>query len=168
MARALREFADEVEHAKHQVEQLAIEVGASIAIGTAAAFFTFGATEVAADGIAGALVSNAARVGVGLSARAAAIAGRIGAEAAFGAVTPDAKSSDSDTSSSASNSASSVTARAACAALALWDARVVRVRLRGAAAAAPSTSSSAFAPLALRLRRVMPPAFFWGTTCAGM
>ena len=86
MAGALEQFAGAVADARRRVEELAVEVGATLVVGTALAIFTFGAAEAAAAGISAGLIASAASIGVELSATAASIAGGVLAGAAFGAV----------------------------------------------------------------------------------
>ena len=86
MAGALEQFAGAVADARRRVEELAVEVGATLVVGTALAIFTFGAAEAAAAGISAGLIASAASIGVELSATAAAIGGGVLAGAAFGAV----------------------------------------------------------------------------------
>ena len=86
MAEALSQFADAVADAKSRVEELAVEIGATLVVGTALALVTFGAAEAAAAGISAGLIASAASIGVELSATAGAIAGGILSGGAFGAV----------------------------------------------------------------------------------
>jgi len=83
LAEACRKYAGAVRDAKHRVEELAVEIGATLVAGAALAFFTFGATEAAAAGISAELIAAAEAIGVELSATAASI---IGSAVAFGAV----------------------------------------------------------------------------------
>lgn len=59
MASACSQYADAVAAAKHRIEEAGAEVAATLFIGTVGAFFTFGATEAAADSIAAGLVATA-------------------------------------------------------------------------------------------------------------
>jgi hypothetical protein len=51
MAKGCDDYANKVEEVKHKIETAAIEVGATLVIGTAGAFLTFGASEAAAASI---------------------------------------------------------------------------------------------------------------------
>ena len=86
MAGALRQYADEVETAKHEIEALAVEIGAGVVLGAAAAWFTFGASAAAAAGIAARLVAVAASIGVRVSSSVAGIVSTALTGATFGAV----------------------------------------------------------------------------------
>lgn len=59
MGHACSKYADEVVAVKHKIEESGAEVGATLAIGTAGAFFTYGAAEGVADGLS-ALILDAA------------------------------------------------------------------------------------------------------------
>jgi hypothetical protein len=85
VAAALREYADAVEDAKRQVEELAAEAGAVLIVGAVAAVVTFGIGEAVAAGMTAGLVSAAAAVGVELSGTVAAITGGALTAATFGA-----------------------------------------------------------------------------------
>lgn len=86
VAGALRQYADEVETAKHEIEALAVEIGAGVVLGAAAAWFTFGASAAAAAGIAARLVAVAASIGVRVSSSVAGIVSTALTGATFGAV----------------------------------------------------------------------------------
>ena len=86
MAVALRQYADEVETAKHEIEALAVEIGAGVVLGAAAAWFTFGASAAAAAGIAARLVVVAASIGVRVSSSVAGIVSTALTGVTFGAV----------------------------------------------------------------------------------
>lgn len=85
LADALRRYADEVEAAQHEIEVLAVEIGAGIVIGAATAWFTFGASAAVAGGIAARLVALAASIGVRVSNSVAAITATVLTGATFGA-----------------------------------------------------------------------------------
>ena len=85
VAAALREYAGSVEDAKRQVEELVAGVGATLVVGGAAAFFTFGISEAVAAGVTAELVAAAAAVGVELSSTVAGITGGALTAATFGA-----------------------------------------------------------------------------------
>ncbi|MEJ2886983.1 WXG100-like domain-containing protein [Actinomycetospora aeridis] len=86
LAGALRRYADEVETAKHEIQTLAVEIGAGIVLGAAMAWFTFGASAAAAAGVAARLVALAAQIGVRVSTSVAGIVSTSLTGAAFGAV----------------------------------------------------------------------------------
>jgi hypothetical protein len=85
VAGALRDYADAVEDAKRQVEELVAAVGATLVVGGVTAFFTFGIGEGVAAGVTAELVSAAAAVGVELSSTVAGITGAALTAATFGA-----------------------------------------------------------------------------------
>jgi hypothetical protein len=85
VAAALREYADAVDEAKRQVEELVAAAGATLVVGTVAAVATLGIAEAAAAGLTAWLVSTAAAVGVELSGTVAAITGGALTAATFGA-----------------------------------------------------------------------------------
>ncbi len=85
VATGLREYADAVDDAKRQIEDLAAVVGGTLVAGGVAAFFTFGIGEVVAAGVTAELVSAAAAVGVELSGTVAGITGGALTAATFGA-----------------------------------------------------------------------------------
>lgn len=58
LGNACTHYADGVAAAKRKIEEVLAEAGAAVAVGTAAAFFTFGVAEGAADGIAAAILAN--------------------------------------------------------------------------------------------------------------
>jgi hypothetical protein len=58
MAKGCEDFANKVEQVKHKIEQAAIEVGATLVIGTVGAFLTFGASEAAAATITAGLTAT--------------------------------------------------------------------------------------------------------------
>ena len=82
---ALREYADAVDDAKRQVEELVAALGATIVAGAVAAVATFGVGEIVAAGVTAELVSAAAAVGVELSSTVAGITGGALTAATFGA-----------------------------------------------------------------------------------
>ncbi|GAA4766723.1 WXG100 family type VII secretion target [Actinomycetospora chibensis] len=86
IAGALRQYADEVETAKHEIEALAVEIGAGVVLGAAAAWFTFGASAAAAAGIAARLVAVAASIGVRVSSSVTGIVSTALTGATFGTV----------------------------------------------------------------------------------
>ncbi len=83
---ALREFADAVENAKRQIINLAIEIGASIAVGAALALFTFGTSAGAAAARVAMVVARRAAVAAGLTGVAQTIVATLLVGAAFGSV----------------------------------------------------------------------------------
>ncbi|MFF2143325.1 hypothetical protein [Kitasatospora sp. NPDC058190] len=86
LAKALRDFATEVDKAIKKLEEEAAIVGATLVAGTALAFFTAGLSEAAAGGAAAAIVATAAGLGVTVSETIATIAATVLVGAAFGAV----------------------------------------------------------------------------------
>ncbi|MFG2842798.1 hypothetical protein ACGF12_06430 [Kitasatospora sp. NPDC048296] len=86
LAKALRDFATEVDKAIKKLEEEATIVGATLVAGTALAFFTAGLSEAAAGGAAAAIVATAAGLGVTVSETIATIAATVLVGAAFGAV----------------------------------------------------------------------------------
>lgn len=86
MAKALDEFADEVDKAVHKLEEEAAIVGATLVAGTALAFFTAGISEAAAGAATAGIVAAAETVGVAVSETVASIAATTLTGAAFGAV----------------------------------------------------------------------------------
>ncbi|MFE5581941.1 hypothetical protein [Kitasatospora sp. NPDC056531] len=86
LAKALRDFATEVDKAVKKLEQEAAIVGATLVAGTALAFFTAGISEGIATGAAAAIVATAAGLGVTVSETIATIAATVLVGAAFGAV----------------------------------------------------------------------------------
>jgi uncharacterized protein YukE len=86
LSQALNDYADAVADAKKRVEELAVEIGATLVVGTALAFFTFGVAEAAAAGVTAELIAAAATIGVELSTTVATIVGTALVGAAFGTV----------------------------------------------------------------------------------
>jgi hypothetical protein len=85
MAKGCDEFASKVEQSKKKIELAAIEVGATLVIGTVGAVLTFGASEAAAAGITATLSATVlGEIGL-LGASAAEIAGLLAASALYGA-----------------------------------------------------------------------------------
>lgn len=68
MSAACTKYADEVAAAKWNIEKAGIEIGAALTVGTIGAFFTFGATEGAADVVAASIAASAAETIAGLTA----------------------------------------------------------------------------------------------------
>ncbi len=60
MAHACDQYADAVGHIKSKIEEAGLEAGAALTVGTIGAFFTFGATEDAADAIAATIMGRVA------------------------------------------------------------------------------------------------------------
>jgi uncharacterized protein YukE len=79
MSDACSKYADAVAETKRKIEEAGAEVAAVLTIGTIGAFFTFGATEAAADSLAAGLAAAAADAIAGLGE----IAGGIAATAAY-------------------------------------------------------------------------------------
>ncbi|MBO0805103.1 MAG: hypothetical protein J2P25_18760 [Nocardiopsaceae bacterium] len=75
MSHACERYADEVAATKSKIEQAGLEVAATLAFGALGAFFTFGATEEAAAGIAAKLIDSAASAIARLGGLAAEIDG---------------------------------------------------------------------------------------------
>ncbi|MFG3225392.1 hypothetical protein ACGF07_11530 [Kitasatospora sp. NPDC048194] len=86
LAKALRDFAAEVDKAIKKLEEEAAIVGASLVAGTALAFFTAGISEGIAAGAAASIVATAAGLGITVSETIATIAATVLVGAAFGAV----------------------------------------------------------------------------------
>ncbi|MFE6056195.1 hypothetical protein ACFQ6N_36070 [Kitasatospora sp. NPDC056446] len=86
LAKALRDFAAEVDKAVKKLEEEAAIVGGTLVAGTALAFFTVGLSEGAAVAASAAIVSTAAGVGVAVSETIAMIAATVLVGAAFGAL----------------------------------------------------------------------------------
>ena len=86
LAGGLRDYATAVENAKEEVYVLAAEIGASIAIGAAMAWFTFGTSAVAAGGAVAGIRAAAMAVATRLTAAVGQIASRALIGAAFGSV----------------------------------------------------------------------------------
>ncbi|MFH8383347.1 hypothetical protein ACH4E7_20760 [Kitasatospora sp. NPDC018058] len=86
LAKALRDFAHEVDKAVKKLEEEAAIVGATLVAGTALAFFTAGISEGVAAGAAAGIVATAAGLGVAVSETIATIAATVLVGAAFGAV----------------------------------------------------------------------------------
>ncbi len=86
VAAALRKFADEVSKAKRKIINLAIEIGATIAVGVGLAFFTFGTSAGAAAARTAMLVARGVTIAMGLSGIASTIVATMLVGAAFGAV----------------------------------------------------------------------------------
>ncbi|MFF2149177.1 RHS repeat protein, partial [Kitasatospora sp. NPDC058190] len=86
LAKALRDFATEVDKAIKKLEEEAAIVGATLVAGTALAFFTAGISEGVAAGAAAGIVATAAGLGVAVSETIATIAATVLVGAAFGAV----------------------------------------------------------------------------------
>lgn len=86
VATGLREYADAVDEAKRQIEDLVAAVGGTLVARGVAAFFTFGVGEAVAAEVTAELVSAAAAVvGVELSGTVAGITGGALTAATFGA-----------------------------------------------------------------------------------
>ncbi|MFJ9842956.1 hypothetical protein ACIRYZ_21275 [Kitasatospora sp. NPDC101155] len=86
LAKALRDFATEVDKAIKKLEEEAAIVGATLVAGTALAFFTAGISEGIATGAAATIVATATGLGVTVSSTIATIAATVLVGAAFGAV----------------------------------------------------------------------------------
>lgn len=86
VAKALREFADQVDSAKKKIIDLAIEIGATIAVGVGMAIFSFGATAAAAAARTAMLVRRGLTIATGLTGVANTIVSTILVGAIFGAV----------------------------------------------------------------------------------
>lgn len=86
VAAALKQFADEVDDAKKKIIDLAIEIGATIAVGVGMALFTFGGSAAAASARTAMLVARGWMIARGLSSVAATIVTALLAGATFGAV----------------------------------------------------------------------------------
>ncbi len=86
VAAALRRFADEVTEAKRKIINLAIEIGASIAVGIGLALFTFGTSAGVAAARTAMLVVRGLTVAAGLSGIAATIVATMLGGVFFGAV----------------------------------------------------------------------------------
>jgi hypothetical protein len=85
MAKGCEDFAKKVEEVKHKIEMAAIEVGATLVIGTVGAFLTFGASEAAAASITASLSATVLGEISVLGATAAQIAGFMGATMLYAA-----------------------------------------------------------------------------------
>lgn len=86
VATALSRFAREVEDAKRKIINLAIEIGATIAVGIGMAIFSFGTSAGLAAARTAMLVARGLTVALGLSGIASTIAATMLVGAAFGAV----------------------------------------------------------------------------------
>ncbi len=86
VADALRQFADAVDDAKTKIINLAIEIGAVLAVGIGLAIFTFGTSAGAAAAQTALLVARGLAVGVGLSGIAASLASGLMVVVAAGAL----------------------------------------------------------------------------------
>ena len=86
MAQACRSYADEVARAKTRVEEVAIEIGASLVAGTALAIFTAGLSEAAAAAVSESLMAAAEMVGMDVAAAVADIVAGVLVGGAVGAV----------------------------------------------------------------------------------
>lgn len=86
LAAGIDQYADAVADAKKKLDRELEIAGAVVVTGTALAFFTLGATEVAAAAATATIVELAATVGVALSTEVAAIAGTVFATAAIAAI----------------------------------------------------------------------------------
>lgn len=79
MGNACTRYADEIASAKSQIEEAGAEIGATLAIGTIGAFFTFGAAEGGADAISAGLLDYAADQLAVIGARMATSLGELSA-----------------------------------------------------------------------------------------
>lgn len=86
LAKALRRFADEVEHTKASIGHKVEIAGAALVLGAVAVIFTFGASEAAAAAAAAVIADFAAAAGVALSATVTTIVSTALVGAAFGVV----------------------------------------------------------------------------------
>lgn len=86
LADGIDQYADAVADAKKKLDRELEIAGAVIVAGTALAFFTLGATEVAAAAATATIVELAATVGVALTTEVAAIAGTVFATAAIAGI----------------------------------------------------------------------------------
>ncbi|MET9598738.1 hypothetical protein [Streptomyces sp. NPDC006459] len=86
LADGIDKYADAVSDAKKKLDRELEIAGAVIVAGTALAFFTLGATEVAAAAATATIVELAATVGVALTAEVATIAGTVFATAAIAGI----------------------------------------------------------------------------------
>ncbi|MEU9047087.1 MULTISPECIES: hypothetical protein [unclassified Kitasatospora] len=86
LAKALRDFAHEVDKAIKKLEEEAAIVGATLVAGTALAFFTVGISEGVAVTAAAGIVATAAGLGVAVSETIAMIAATVLTGVVFGAV----------------------------------------------------------------------------------
>lgn len=86
IADGLDRYAAAVRKAKSQLQEKAIEIGATLAAGAGLAIFTFGISEAVAATAAAALVDFAATIGIEVSGVVAEIAGTAFAGAVFGTV----------------------------------------------------------------------------------
>ncbi|MEU9043943.1 MULTISPECIES: hypothetical protein [unclassified Kitasatospora] len=86
LAKALRDFAAEVDKAIKKLEEEAAIVGATLVAGTALAFFTVGISEGVAVTAAAGIVATAAGLGVAVSETIAMIAATVLTGVVFGAV----------------------------------------------------------------------------------
>ncbi|MBT2478281.1 RNase A-like domain-containing protein [Streptomyces sp. ISL-94] len=86
LAAGIDQYADAVADAKKKLDRELEIAGAVIVAGTALAFFTLGATEVAAAAATATIVELAATVGVALTTEVATIAGTVFATAAIAGI----------------------------------------------------------------------------------
>ncbi|MEU6894972.1 hypothetical protein ABZ934_24890 [Streptomyces sp. NPDC046557] len=86
LAAGIDQYADAVADAKKKLDRELEIAGAVIVAGTTLAFFTLGATEVAAAAATATIVELAATVGVALTTEVAAIAGTVFATAAIAGI----------------------------------------------------------------------------------
>jgi hypothetical protein len=86
MAKALDDFADEVDKAIHKLEEEAAIVGATLVVGTALAIFTAGISEAVAGAATAGIIAAADALGVAVSETVASIAATTLTGAAFGVV----------------------------------------------------------------------------------
>lgn len=94
MSDACDKYANAVADTKRKIEEAGAEVAATLIVGTIGAFFTFGATEAAADSVAAWLAATAADAIAGLgelaggiaATAAAAVAAAVESEAAVGLI----------------------------------------------------------------------------------
>ncbi|MFF1559845.1 hypothetical protein [Streptomyces sp. NPDC058279] len=86
LADGIDKYADAVADAKKKLDRELEIAGAVIVAGTALAFFTLGATEVAAAAATTAIIEVAATAGVALTAEVAALAGTVFATAAIAGI----------------------------------------------------------------------------------
>jgi len=86
VAAALNQFADKVDEAKHKIINLAIEIGATIAVGVGLALFTVGTSAGAAAARTAMLVARALTIAAGLSGVVSTIVATMLVGAVFGAV----------------------------------------------------------------------------------
>lgn len=86
VAAALNQFAKQVDEAKRRITNLAIKIGATIAVGVGLALFTFGGSAAAAAARTAMLVARGWLIAQGLSGVVASIVTTLLAGAAFSAV----------------------------------------------------------------------------------